>query len=493
MGVIRKQGLWSTLFIYSGFLFGFLNTIVLFPRFLSAEEYGLTMVLIDAGKFFSGLALLGTLSIMVKFSPFYKGNLQNKENDLLSLTLFIALAGFTVGTLIILANTDTVIRKFGTHSPLFAEYFYLVIPLAFLMMIYSLLETFAAIFHYTRAGAFLREVVVRVVVSILLLLVGWNALDTVWFFRAYAFQYLPVLLIMLFFLKRKNILLLPKFSRVTKKFKRRILNYALFMQGGIALNVAATTIDSIFIASMGGLPKVATFTIGRYLSELVQAPYRAFAAISGPIISEAWKSRNLGLLDEIYKKTSINQLLAGMLVFGGLWINMDWILAWVGVHFAEAKTIFLVLGITRLIDLGAGLNGEILGTSRRWRFSFISQSVLMFLFIPVNFLLLKYYGILGSALANLLAYFLYNFVRFVYLWKHFRLQPFTSRTFYPLLAGGGMILLYEFGIDGPGETMTTELICSAVFGIVFIAGALILAVSEDMNRLVNELRRKYLG
>lgn len=493
MGVIRKQGLWSTLFIYSGFAFGFLNAIILFPKFLSQEHYGLTMVLLDAGKFVSSLALMGSLSVLVKFSPYYRANLKNRENDILTLTTLISGVGFLLVSLVILLKSDFIIRKFGANSPEFTEHFFLIIPIAFFFVLYNLLETYASIFHYTRVGALLREVGVRIFVSLLLILVGFKWISVQTFLVAYSLQYgMIVIILILVLVKLKQFILPFKFSKVTKRYKKKILIYASYMQGGILISVAAVTVDSIFIASMGGLPKVATFTIGRYLAELVQAPYRAFGAISAPIISDAWRRKDYGLLESIYKKTSINQLLAGILVFGGLWINLDWILHWLGNGFYEAKPVFLVLGLTRVIDLGAGLNAEILGSSNKWRFNFLSQAILMFLFIPINFILLKNYGIVGSAFASLIAFFSYNLVRFIYILRVFKLQPFTRQTLYPILMGIGLLGLYETLLSPAEPNPLQQLFYSAAFAALFVGLALYLRISEDLNKFLSQLKARML-
>lgn len=491
MGVIRKQGLWSTLFIYSGFAFGFLNALILFPKFLSQEDYGLTMVLLDAGKFVSSLALMGSLSILVKFSPYYKANLKKEENDILTLTTLISVLGFLAVSLVILLKSDFIIRKFGTNAPEFTEYFYLIIPISLFFILYNLLETYASIFQYTRVGALLREIGVRIFVSLLLVLVGIEWISVQTFLIAYSLQYGIIAILLILFLVRIKQFFFPlKFSTVTKKYKKKIFIYASYMQGGILISVAAITVDSIFIASMGGLPKVATFTIGRYLAELVQAPYRAFAAISAPIISDAWRRKDYKLLDSIYKKTSLNQLLAGILVFGVLWINLDWILHWLGKEFEEAKPVFLVLGLTRVIDLGAGLNAEILGSSNKWRFNFLSQAVMMFLFIPINFILLKNYGIVGSAFASLIAFFSYNLVRFIYILKVFKLQPFTRETLYPILMGFGLLGLYEGVLSSYEPSALFQLIYSIVFAALFIGPALYFTISEDLSRFLIQLNNR---
>ena len=495
MGVIRKQGLWSTIYIYGGFLFGFVNTLILFPRLLTQEMYGLTTVLIDTAKFLSTISLFGSLSLIVKFFPFYKRNLEQRQIDLLKLTLIISLVGTGLTLFGIFWKTDWVIRKFGANSPLFTDYFYWVIPLFISMVLYNLMETYASVYRFTRIGALFREVGVRLFVSVTLVLVGMKVLGDQEFIAVYAMQYVPVFIALIVFLRVKKLLWIPSgFSIVTKKYRNKIFEFAIYMQGGIILSVAAITVDSIFIAAMGGLPKVATFTVGRYLSELVHAPYRAFSAISAPIISEAWKTKNLKLLQDIYVKSSINQLIAGVFAFSILWICFDPILIWLGNSFREARWVFFVLGLTRIVDLGAGLNAEILGTSSKWRFNFVAQSILIFLFIPINYVLLKEFSIVGSAFASLIAFVGYNLVRYVYLYRKFKLQPFTIQTLTPILLAGILLGAWEwFSSSDTGNAIVQSAIGAFVFALIFLGAILLLGTSPDLNVFVRQLKDKYLS
>ena len=47
MGKILKQSFWSTIVIYFGVLLGFINSIILFPKFLSTEQIGLIRQIIS--------------------------------------------------------------------------------------------------------------------------------------------------------------------------------------------------------------------------------------------------------------------------------------------------------------------------------------------------------------------------------------------------------------------------------------------------------------
>jgi hypothetical protein len=55
----------------------------------------------------------------------------------------------------------------------------------------------------------------------------------------------------------------------------------------------------------------------------------------------------------------------------------------------------------------------------------------------------KQYGIIGPAIATLISVSLYNMIRLTFLYKKFRLQPFTAASLYTaLIAGCGYVICY---------------------------------------------------
>ena len=90
MGQIRRQTILSSISTYFGFLRGALNTY-LFVRSGSGSftpaEYGLTRIFTDVGQIMFAVGSFGVGSMMYKFYPYYKDNLDRKDNDLLALAL----------------------------------------------------------------------------------------------------------------------------------------------------------------------------------------------------------------------------------------------------------------------------------------------------------------------------------------------------------------------------------------------------------------------
>ncbi|MFX9680546.1 hypothetical protein ABTP05_19430, partial [Acinetobacter baumannii] len=81
--------------------------------------------------------------------------------------------------------------------------------------------------------------------------------------------------------------------------------------------------------------------------------------------------------------------------------------------------VIFILGMVRIVDAATGLNAMVINTSTFWRFDFYSGIVLLAFRLPLTYFLIKNYGIIGSATAELIAYTIYNIIRSEFLRRKF--------------------------------------------------------------------------
>ena len=141
MGTIQQKSIQSTIMILAGFAIGAFNLLVLVPRILTTEQFGLTRLITDAALTLATMCTLGCLPVINKFYPFYKDRLAPAQRDLPFITGLICLVGmiamFFLGWLL----KDVIVRKFSEKSPLFVSYSYLVYPYCFFMLAFLWLES----------------------------------------------------------------------------------------------------------------------------------------------------------------------------------------------------------------------------------------------------------------------------------------------------------------------------------------------------------------
>lgn len=448
MSQIRKQSIISSILVYIGFALGFVNTY-LFAREggFTKEEYGLTGIFIAIASLMFSIANLGMAAYIYKFFPYYKDNVEKKKNDMLTWALLVSLIGFCFVTIGGVYFKDIVIRKFGGNSPQLVKYYYWVFPFGLGLTLYSILETYTLQLRKAVLANFLREIQFRGFTTILIILTTVGILtDFDIFIKIYSFTYIAIALVLavtLIMQRELHFTFTP--SIATIKFKKKIIALALYVMGGNVVYTLASVFDSLLLASVlkDGLAAVAVYTLAQNIASIVQAPQRGVISSSIAALSQAWKDKDLPKINRIYQRSSINQLIFAICVFSLIWLNFtDGVITFKFQQgYLDAKWVFFFIGLMRIVDMGTGVNAQIIQTSVYWKFEFVTGLILLSLTLPLNYFLTKYYfGIIGPALSNFIAFGIYNAIRYGFLKRKFNLEPFNLATI--KIIGVGIIIFF---------------------------------------------------
>jgi len=252
-----------------------------------------------------------------------------------------------------------------------------------------------------------------------------------------------------------------------------MLGMQLLTFGGTCIASVAATIDVFIIAGFQNLTAVGIFVFAQYAANLIQVPQRSIQAVSAGVLSRAWKDKDYKEINRIYQRSCINLLLMSLFIFGNLWLNVQQGIDVLNIQkqYSEGMGVLLILGMVRIIDAGTGLNALVINTSTFWRFDFYSGVVLLAFRLPLTYFLIKNYGIIGSAAAELAAYSIYNFIRFEFLRRKFNMQPFNMKTLYSLLLAVGAYAACYFLLNDihgwPGIILRGVLFSAAMIGGIF--------------------------
>ncbi len=490
---IRRQSIVSSIIVYFGFSVGLLNTFFFTKEGLfTSTEFGLTKIFIDVAALMASLSTLAMPSFIYKFYPYYNDNLKPGKNDMLAWALIVSLIGFVAVVILGLAFQDLVSKKYSENSPLFVTYYYWVFPMGLGLTLFNILEAFAWNLHKSVFTAFLREVEWRLLVTITIVLFFFNIIpDFDVFIKCYAFTYLGIAATLGGYLViTRQAHFVFSISRVTRKFVKKIARFCLFMYGTSVIVTLSTVFDSFVIGATldDGMAKVGIFTLAYTLTSLIQAPQRGIIAATIPHLAKAWKDKNMQSIQNIYHRSSINQLIFATLMLILITLNYRQAVITLDLKpdYLLGFNAFIILGCTRLVDMGTGVNAQIIGTSNYWRFELLSGLVLLVLMLPLNYLLTKQLDIIGPSLANLISFSIYNTVRIVFLWKKFRLFPFTWKSLHVLLLGFVTYtitwLLFD-KLEGWGGLFTRSILVM----VLFAAGVFLLKPSPDIKPVLDSL------
>jgi O-antigen/teichoic acid export membrane protein len=498
MSNIRKQSIISSFVVYFGFALGFLNTY-LFTREggFTKEQYGLTATFIAIANIMHSVASLGMPAFISKFYPYYAARLDRTKNDILSIGLFFNCVGFLFVIIFGFTFKDIIVRSFS-NSPDVQVYYNWLFLFGFGLTIFTLLEAYSWQIRKAVLTTFLKEVAFRAFTTILIFaIIGGiiSSFDT--FIKLYSLNYLFIALVLfayILFSKKGNLVF--TISHVSTKFYKKILAICSFTwTGGLVANLSRV-FDNLVIAAIlpNGLAHAAVFTLGQFIGSLILAPQRGISSASIGPLSQAWREKDMEKIDKIYHRSSINQLLFSTAMFCLIWLNFeDGIFTFrLQPDYLQAKTVFLFIGISSIIEMGTGLNSQIIGTSTYWRFEFISGLILLSLTLPLNYFLTKELGIVGPAISNLISFAIYNFIRYLFLWRRFRMQPFTINSLYTILLAAACYYIC-FWLFDDYRGLIWIILRSSLFVTLFALVTILLKLSPDVHQLWQGFTKKVNG
>lgn len=489
---IQRQSILSTIIILVGFCFGALNLLVLQRLILDGQQWGLTRVVTEGALLLSGFATLGMPMVTGKFLPFYKRYLPANQIDLPLIALKIASAGLAFTLLLLWVCKPYIIPIFGRNNPFFPPFYYSLVVFTIFQTVFSFMEMYAWYAGKTVATSALKELLFRVLTTVCLLLMWLGWVDFNGFMTLFACTYLPgAVWIIVIVVKAKGIVLYPKTSQVTRRLKDKMMALGSFVFFSQLSNIAFIVCDTLFLASLYNFKQAGIYAVAQYFSQVIEIPMRSMQNPSIPLISEYWRTKNFHGLQSIYRKSCINLLIAGMAIGGGILINLNNL----GRFYGDSYTIMLlplaILVFARWINLGTGLNTIILQLSTRWRFDFLSTMIYSIIGIPLNYLLITQMGMIGAAIASVIAMLLYNFVRFVFLYKTFGLQPFTHQNL-QLLVGGLVIIGIIYYLPALAYWWLDAFLRSILFLTIFGVFVVKMKLSDEVNWLWQKWSKKLL-
>lgn len=489
MGIIQKNSIRSTLIILAGFTLGAFNLLVLVPKILTPEQLGLTRVITDAGLTLASLCTFGTISIIVKFFPFYQSHLTPAKNDLPFLTFTACMVGFIIMCIVGYQAKDLIIRKFSERSPLFVEYSYLVYPYCLFILLFIWLESFGWAYHKSILTNSYREILPRVLFTIIVLLFGFNVINLNTFVTIFSASFLlPVLLMYRSLRKTGTFLFTSELSTLTMRLKSKMVSFGLFVFGAQFLNLLSRTVDTFILTAKSnkGLTDTAIFTIATYIVALMEVPQRSINSAAVPVLSESWKNKDLENIKHVYKRSVTNMLVIGLALFGLIWLNLHNIERILGKSYAGIETVILIMGLAKLIDLGTGANGQIIGTSNYWKVDFTTNVIYTLLALPLNYYLISSYGLIGAAVSYLISLTFYNLLRFGFLRIKFGLQPYVLKDLIVILIAVFCAFIVHF-------IPTIEILYLDIFirSVSFLCLFTPIIYSLRISSEVNEIIRAY--
>lgn len=399
----------------------------------------------------------------------------------------ITLFGMAVSTVLYLVLKPVIISFYITDSPLFVGYFYFLIPLSCFTIIYNFLEASGKVIYQSIFSGFLKDVLLRLLTTadIIMLAKGWIS------FNGFIILYISFngLIALFLFI---SLLISGKFSlklggvKFPSAKKKEIINYGLFVLLASSVYVMWQKIDIVMLGAMAGLAITGVYSFYSGIALVINIPAQALSRTTYQIVADAWKSNDMANINEVYTKTSIIQMVFGCLLFMGIIINKDNLFAIIKhKEYADQFNLFLVIGLSCLVDITGGLNTYIITTSNKYRLITLLVGIVSIFCIALTYLLIPVYGGLGAALAYLITITAFNFFNWFYIKHRFGMQPFTYKH---LIVIAITVCSYFLGthIWKIPNTYLDVIVRSSITAAFYGLLTYLFKVSEDVNEKVDQ-------
>lgn len=489
MGVVQRQTIKSAIYAYSGTLIGFVTVGILFPIYLSTSEIGVLNLVNRWSMIIMQIGTLGFPAAMVKFFPYFR-NKERKHHGFLFLTLFIGLIGYIlISGILFIFNAD-IIENEKDKSPLFSQYFNYIYLITFFYLFFYLLDIYSRVIYQSSAAVLLREFVQRVMVICLMCCVvaglfGFNVFIILYF----TILCLPTIFLFMFLWIKNEIHLTPNFEIFRTDYRKPILQRSLFgLISGLGLN-GLLSIDAIMLNEFEGEANTGIYTTIFYFASLILIPARAYGRLAANIVAECIKDNDMNRLKKVYHSSCLNQFIIGIVLFTILMVNADNIFTFLKPEYRAGYYIILIIGLGNLFEMATGVNHSIIDNSKHYRFGTYFVGILIICTIGFNLLLVPSMGINGIALGTALAMVIYNLVKTIFIYIHYKLWPFSLKFIAIILFSTLLIIGFYFIPNFQNVYINTGFKTSISL-LLLLAFVYFGNISEEINIQFNKLARR---
>lgn len=496
MGIVFKQSLKNTVFIYLGFAIGAVNTLFLYTRFLEDTYYGLVTFLLSASNIMMPLIALGVHHTIIKFySSYFKKEEQDQFlSSVLFLPLFIAIPLGYVGVVFY----EQISNYLSVNNPIIKNYTYVIYLIAFTCAYFEVFYAWARVQMHTVFGNILKELWNRAVVMLLLFAVffGWITKEGFIYWLT-AFYFLRMFVMMAYAFK----LYMPKLTFKRPDNFNEILKFSIYIIMAGSAGAIILDIDKFMIPGKEEIQKAAYYAVAVFIGSFIEAPSRAMLNILQPLTSKTLNEENHTEVASLYKKSSINLLIISGLLFVLINANISELFKLLPQQYAGGELVVFMISFVKLYNGFMGNNGAIINNSKYYKITLPYSLVMAISVYALNYLF--YYvwnmGTDGLALATLLVIFSANTGKIMFVNKKFSMTPFTPKTWKMLLIISVLYVVFvfwDFPISGiyifnlPIHSLINILLKCVVITILYLYLIIKLDISIEISSLLKRFYKK---
>ncbi|MCB4797627.1 lipopolysaccharide biosynthesis protein [Neotamlana laminarinivorans] len=441
MGVVANQSFKNIILTYLGFLIGGINTLFLYTQFLSTQQYGMVNYMLSLATVLTPLMAFGVHNTLIKFYSSFKT--RSTQNSFLTLMLFLPLVIVVPVVAITYLFNETISDFLAVKNEIIKDYIWHTCAIAIALGYFEIFFAWIKVQMKTVFGTFMKEVFHRAGAMLLLILLYFKVVNLDQFMIGLVCVYVSKMLVM------KIYAFSVKFPKITfKKLNNLIpiLKYSVLIIIAGSVATVLLDIDKVMMGSYIKIKNIAYYSVAVYIAAVIAVPQRAMHQILMPLSAKYLNEKNYTSLKNLYQKSSLNLFIVSGFVFLLIVLNINELYEIMpnSNQYHTGLFVLIIVSISKLYDALLGSNNAILFNSDYYRVVLTFGVILVTIMILLNMLFIPKFGINGAAIATFIAVFLYNTAKIIFVYKKFKILPFSKFTLKIMLLISAFVLAFYF-------------------------------------------------
>jgi O-antigen/teichoic acid export membrane protein len=471
---------------------------LLLARWLGVEGYGLYVLAVSAGSLFTGISLLGLDRAMIRYVA-----ILSRRRDRAGLLgtmrfgfLVAAISGVLLGA--VLYFSAELVAEGLFDEPALVPLLEITAVLVPFLTISSVLIGIAQGFNRMDFSALAENVIQTVVRLGLLAIVA--ALDFLDVFAAvviFGIADVAATLTLILLLRRN-------WSREyagpplehTRVDKREIIGFAFPLWLSGLLRKLRRNIETFMLGTLSSVSTVGIYSVVGKINLVGHVSYLAILGGVRPTLAALHDAGDRIALSAVYTTATRWTLAVNLPFFLIIVLFPTELLAIFGEDFTEGAAALIVLAVAEVINAGTGVCQSMIDMTGHTKVKLFNSFLWMALAAGASFVFIPRFGVLGAAIATLIAIGLVNVLSVIQVWVLEKLNPFDRRSLKPLAAAAASLsiaLIARYLLSSVGDYVTLIAV-SALIVVTYAASLLALGLEDDDRRILGlvgkRLRKK---
>jgi O-antigen/teichoic acid export membrane protein len=484
MGIVANQSAKNSVVIAIAFAIGAINTLVFYPVFLSADQYGLVVFLLASSNLLMPLIGFGINQAIIKFYSSYS-NPEEQRTFMSSVIWLPLLVALVVGTLGVVFY-KSVSEALSIQNPIIGSYVWVIYVVAVATAYFEVFYAWARVQLQTVYGNVLKEIFPRLFLFVLLL--------STYLFQLTFEVFVWVLVVGYFIRLLSMILVAHKYYPISvqlrfPKNKKSILQYAIYILMAGSAGSLILDIDKFMIPQQQAIAQTAFYAVAIFAATVVEVPSRALAQILNPLVAKAINLDNWNEVASLYKRSALNLFVVAGLFFLLVNLNMEHLYELLpNTTYQTGIRVVLLISFAKLFSMIFGCGTAIIANASFYRVSLLFSVLMAVSVVGFNYWLIPLYGIDGAAWATLIVVVVFTIFKIVYLYNKIKVIPFSINM---LKAALLLALIFATGahVDLEGSPLLLMVLKTVTVGFLYIGFVFLFRISDDLTRFGNIFRK----